>query len=613
MQDEEDKKLELDEEELEDYPSNDSEEIDYLDDDSAYIETLTDEAEDDEKKPYGRDAYERLEEERRQKKEEEQKQASKSNSEEDKKTDDNSKSSEEKASDNNTEENKKTEDKKEKNNEANQEVARNSAKSKIENLKSKANAAKHKKDEFDDKVYRYTHPGQVLKDRATNAIKSRAKALGTKATEGIRKGTAALTKKLVTNPYFWIAVGILALFIFILFMFMGAPKNNNNSYYSQNCEVFSISSTSLSKSEFVEKAGAYLSDRGASAETFRENLGLVYSLSKQNGVNPELVVVRAVNEGFSPGNSKYNYWGLGCSNTGGYDACMTFASFKEGLMYFINYVNQYDSVTSLMSRYTYIGKYWYNPGSSSLGGCYYFPYIKQYMSEERAKEVERICSSNNECTKEGGPNCVETTEEDQRAKATRSVYAMADRRQEIFGLAPYECKKEPATCTIYHQGDSRWGKIKLGRSSATMASSGCAVTSIAIGISCANVDVTVDNFDAGVFIKSLNSNNCFTDSGAIRWNCPANVGIVPSLKYISSDSVSGTAADKREKLLSYSQNNHIILTHFQNSQHPRGHYVLFSQDKNIYTYDAKDPNGSLSVQSYAEVDQIVVYEYEPKN
>ena len=160
------------------------------------------------------------------------------------------------------------------------------------------------------------------------------------------------------------------------------------------------------------------------------NPGLVYDVSKSANVNPELVITRAMAEGNSPGISKHNYWGMGCTNTGGYDACYTYSSLQDGIKGFGNNLSKYNNLAEMMSKYAYIGKYWYNPGSWSVGGCIYFPSIKKYMSPSRQSQVTSICSKSTTCTTSGG-DCTLTTSEDQTAYATWQVNDK---------LGPYMCK-----------------------------------------------------------------------------------------------------------------------------------------------------------------------------
>lgn len=455
-----------------------------------------------------------------------------------------------------------------------------------ENIKSAASGAKN-----------------VAKDAAKTAAKQAGKAVG--------KVVGAIGKKLllfiISNPWVLLVLGIALLLLIIILILAGDSEAHGNDYY-ENCSAISISTTSLSKSEFVSKVQEYFGDSTDSdRQTFAQNADKIYTIATNNGVNPELVVIRAVAEGFSPGASKNNYWGMGCTNTGGYNACITYSSFDDGVLSYVENISQYESVDKMMSRYAYIGSYWYNPGSSAVGGCYYFPYIKEFMSSSRASQVERICNSGKYCDINGG-DCVSTTDEDQEAYSKYQVSVMADLRKTIFGIDPDNCEQYAPGCTIYAQGDSRWGSIHLGNSSLTMYDSGCAVTSIAIGISCSGTAVTVENFDAKAFIDTLNANSCFTSSGAIYWGCSGIQEIAPNVS-LAGIYYPSSSAETKELVESQDPSNTFVLMHFENSAHPRGHYVVYTNTEGNY-FVTKDPaGGKVSKLLISEVDQIVVYSY----
>ena len=88
----------------------------------------------------------------------------------------------------------------------------------------------------------------------------------------------------------------------------------------------------------------------------------------------------------------------------------------------------------MASKYAYIGKYWYRPGSWSDGGCIYFSYIKQYMSTQRRNYINSICSKSTLCKTSGG-DCTATNSEDQLAYATWQVEKkMAPEIRKVFGV-----------------------------------------------------------------------------------------------------------------------------------------------------------------------------------
>jgi len=212
--------------------------------------------------------------------------------------------------------------------------------------------------------------------------------------------------------------------------------NPNPSTTTENSSYGSMSpkfnGTKLNRSEFVTKVQSYCkSNSGSLAAAMCNNPGFVYDTSKSSDVNALLVVVRAIVEGNSPGASKNNYWGIGCVNGGGVAACYNYSSLAEGIKGFAKTVSNYANLTAMMSKYAYIGKNWYNPGSWSDGGCIYFPYIKSYMSAARANIVTNICAKTTTCTTSGG-DCTPTTQEDQNAYATWQLEKSGSNFQESF-------------------------------------------------------------------------------------------------------------------------------------------------------------------------------------
>ena len=213
-------------------------------------------------------------------------------------------------------------------------------------------------------------------------------------------------------------------------------REDENEETSESCSMISIHNTSLTKSQFAEKLKAKANSSGIIGyKTFAANADTIYDISVKNNINPEMVVIRAAVEGFSPGASKNNYWGMGCTNSGGYSACISYSSFSEGVLGYIKNISQYDSVESMMSRYAYIGAYWYSPGSSSRGGCYYYPYVKKYMSASRAETVKNACSKS--CSES---SCMKTNAEDSKAYTLYQVETMTNQRSNIFGIGADKCE-----------------------------------------------------------------------------------------------------------------------------------------------------------------------------
>lgn len=509
----------------------------------------------------------------------------------------------------------------------------------VDKFNDRRNVAKARQDAITNKLngakasaYNMMHPGEALKDKAKSAATNAAKNAGKKAAQGVAKagkaagkavgkaasaGIKALIKVIAANPIIAIIV-VGAIFVILLIVLLlgqsgsgGGGGDTTSNLYSTACDAISISTTSLTKDEFVAKIDSYFSNTTSSnTQAFLDNAEYIYEIATSNNINPELVVVRAILEGFSPGGTTNNYWGIGCHNTDG-SSCLSYDSFILGVAGFTAIAGKYDSVSSMMSEYAYIGDYWYNPGGSSVGGCYYYNYIKEYMTESRSNEVSSACSSDKSCSTTGEGDCLETNDEDQQAYAKWQTKRMAEVRETVFGISPDSCTYS-GECVIYAQGDSRWGSIPLGNSNTNMAQSGCAVTSVAIGISCSGAELAVENFDAGVLINTLNDDvdNCFTPSGGIYWNCSAIRKIVPSLNLINHYDVSSYSNEQKNNLInSFSPNNHFIIVHFENDSHPRGHYVVYTETSGEY-YVTKDPaGGKISNQLISEIDEMVVYSY----
>ena len=256
-------------------------------------------------------------------------------------------------------------------------------------------------------------------------------------------------------PIIGIAAGFIFIVIAVVLFFNNTsdpsslsknPRARDSQNYSCNQSSespISVSSTPLSRQEFIDKVNAYNSSK-KHYQKFKDHAGEIYDLGVQVGINPELVVIRAFNEGFAPGirdgSDSYNYWGIGCYNKTNKYA--RYGSFMEGVRAFYDVILSYntDSIFEVMSHYAYIGKNWFCPGGPSDGGCYYKKYVKPYLMNidaNRYNEVEYSCTN---CTE------IATTTDDQTAY---SQYQVNDTimyyRKEIFGLGSDDVK----VCTDY--------------------------------------------------------------------------------------------------------------------------------------------------------------------
>lgn len=387
------------------------------------------------------------------------------------------------------------------------------------------------------------------------------------------------------------------------------PAENSNSA-SEVCEEMSLTSTSLTRQEFIDKVRSFYSKKKTSyASAFANNAGEIYDIAVRNNINPELVVARPQVEGYSPGNkdNSNNYWGLGCTNTGGRKACIKYSSFSDGVAGFVKNVSKYSTLSDMASKYAYIGSYWFNPGSSSAGGCHYFEYVKKYLSSERANVVAKYCAKGKRCT---GSNCLATTDEDQNAYKMYQIQRMVEERNNIFGIISTQVCTNSASGCLYKQSNPLWASIPLGSSATTMGRSGCAVTALAMGIACNNVQTTISNFNAGEFVKALNNGKCFDGSGGIYWKCSTIAKIAPSVSYVGRHEGLKSYSQARiiELLNSYDKSKYFILIKIRNS-HTNSHFLLF-QETTDNGVSVKDPaTGAMNTIKYKDIEKIEVYRY----
>lgn len=301
-------------------------------------------------------------------------------------------------------------------------------------LKNKASLLSTKIDSARAGAYKAMHPVEAAKIAAKEAIK--------------RKIITIALSSLAGCAPFLLGVFVILIAVFVVLGIFNTDISANTGSNIQE-SGFTISLTSLSKSEFTTKLEEFAIEN-QNFQIFVDNADGIYEYAKSKRVNPELVPIRAYVEDGGSTSGTNNYWGMGCTNEGGKDACYDYTTFEEGYISFIDNVSQYSSLADMMSKYAYIGKYWYNPGASDIGGCYYAKYI--YNDTNMPDRVKKACSSSaSKCSIENNTDCVATTDEDQTAYATWQVeIQMSDARLKIFGLEFNEGPTTYGTGNIQH-------------------------------------------------------------------------------------------------------------------------------------------------------------------
>lgn len=416
---------------------------------------------------------------------------------------------------------------------------------------------------------------------------------------------------IMKNP--WVLVIILSLFLLLLILIIilgGAGGANDNDYdisrsINNACSEFPLNTTNLSKSEFVSLTQQNITKYNNAPNEFKntKDLETIYSVATKNNCNPELVVARAIQEGFTGG--KYNYWGIAVYN--GDTVGNGYSSLSEGVIAFCNIVNSYNTFYNLNHAYSYIGDYWANAGNNSYGGCTYIDYTYQYYdNKSRADEVKSVCAKN-ECSLSGkspeNPSkCLKTNEEDQDAYTKYINWALSNHRKNVFGLEPEQCVNSNSDfgnferCTIFNQVDSRWANRNLGLSNTKM-NMGCAVTSVSIGISCFGnkYDAT---FNPAKFLDLANSSKyvslCF--SGAdIYWSCPAIHEFAPNINYVNGivNVLESNIDYKINFINSFDPNKHFFIVQIKNEKTSTHFVVLKSINKEKGTFTCLNPSGGI--------------------
>ena len=224
------------------------------------------------------------------------------------------------------------------------------------------------------------------------------------------------------------------------------------------CVDFSLTTTSLSKQEFISKMEAYCTSSGNSnfCTNFSSQAATVYDVSLSSSVNPELVVVTAGTEqGWKKCGNLYNFWGIGIPNGAGCSAGPQLTSLEAGIRKYASTLSKYQpggsfaasiekrnqereqagcdaaghgppgSLAGMQSIYSWVGDFRYSPGNWGKGGCVYLNII--YGSN--------YCSSKSVCTNYSScPSSSATTVCEQNDYTAWQLKEKLELRSSIFGL-----------------------------------------------------------------------------------------------------------------------------------------------------------------------------------
>ena len=216
-------------------------------------------------------------------------------------------------------------------------------------------------------------------------------------------------------------------------------ENVKNKLPDQKCSSDSLpyDSTPLSRDEFINAVTNFLSSGNYAswAQYFIDNAGAIYDMGQEKNINPELIYIFARKETSFKTNDinteHYNYYGYAVYN--GQSVGKLFSSFMEGVEALYDWFVKAGSMHGIVQKYSYLGTYLANPGSSGSGGCYY---LKIIYGENYSR-----CASSYKCSSvKGGPGCVLTTEEERNAYLDWQAEKYLVHRKDIFNLSGTVCK-----------------------------------------------------------------------------------------------------------------------------------------------------------------------------
>lgn len=155
------------------------------------------------------------------------------------------------------------------------------------------------------------------------------------------------------------------------------------------------------------------------------------------------------------------------------------------------------------------------------------------------------------------------------------------------------------------QCDNRWRDIPLGNSSHTICSAGCMVTSVAIQIMKSGTQLLVDDFNPGVFVKTLTQNSGFV--GALFANNSASwSSLAPNFKIVETNVQLPSGREAKTKVLKQliDDGYYVILTVKAN----QGHWVALDrvEGETVYIMDPASDITKLWDEKY-EVENTNTY------
>lgn len=267
-------------------------------------------------------------------------------------------------------------------------------------------------------------------------------------------------------------------------------KTDNLNVGNSKYTTLSVTSTNLTKGQFVQKVQSYSAALSNSrTKIFRDNAGVIYDVCVKNNVNPVLCAAQAyMEQGWvAPSTSPYNYWGIavyngqnyGQSYTGMEHAVQVYCKNinerlqgKNGALEWSKKCAQYDdhfagsmnTVYDVLSNWACASK---NPTPAEQAQCAAV-YVTDIINKSAKIFGQQVLSA--PYTSTGGGETLANG-----GKGTRGIWTSKTTGQKF---------------NLYLQGDGApWAKNPYG-GSGTMKAAGCGPTALAIIASGYNGSIT---------------------------------------------------------------------------------------------------------------------------
>ena len=117
----------------------------------------------------------------------------------------------------------------------------------------------------------------------------------------------------------------------------------------------------------------------------------------------------------------------------------------------------------------------------------------------------------------------------------------------------------------WKQCKQSWSSIRLGQSSKTICDVGCYITSISIQMAASGTKINSKEFNPGVLVQYLGTNNAFGSDGSLMSFAWSN--LAPSFKFYTSVGLEGTTNQKAATIKSYQDQGYYVIIRAKTHQH----------------------------------------------